>query len=50
MVSARSTPRSMAEDMGGPQGFRTKRPPLAIDRVRHVGERVAVVVAETEEH
>jgi aerobic carbon-monoxide dehydrogenase large subunit len=42
-------PEVMAEDMGGPQGFRTKRPPLAIDRVRYVGERVAVVVAATEE-
>jgi carbon-monoxide dehydrogenase large subunit len=41
-------PEVMAEDMGGPPGYRTKRPPLAIDRVRHVGERVAVVIAETE--
>src|SRR5208337_2557777 len=41
-------PEVMAEDMGGPKGFRTKRPPLAQGRVRHVGERVAVVVAETE--
>jgi carbon-monoxide dehydrogenase large subunit len=41
-------PEVMAEDMGGPKGYRTKRPPLAIDRVRHVGERVAVVVAATE--
>src|SRR4029077_2548387 len=41
-------PEAMAEDMGGPAGFRTKRPPLAQDRVRHVGERVAVVVAATE--
>ena len=41
-------PEVMAEDMGGPKGYRTKRPPLAIDRVRHVGERVAVVIAETE--
>jgi carbon-monoxide dehydrogenase large subunit len=41
-------PEVMAEDMGGPQGFRTKRPPLAIDRVRYVGERVAVVIAATE--
>ncbi len=29
-------------------GYRTKRPPLAIDRVRYVGERIAVVVAATE--
>jgi aerobic carbon-monoxide dehydrogenase large subunit len=41
-------PEVMAEDMGGPQGCRTKRPPLAQGRVRHVGERVAVVIAETE--
>src|SRR3984893_15387701 len=41
-------PEVMAEDMGGPKGYRTKRPPLAIDRVRHVGERIAVVIAETE--
>ena len=41
-------PEVMAEDMGGPKGYRTKRPPLAIDRVRHVGERVAVVIAGTE--
>ena len=42
-------PEVMAEDMGGPAGFRTKRPPLAIERVRYVGERVAVVIAATEE-
>jgi aerobic carbon-monoxide dehydrogenase large subunit len=41
-------PEVMAEDMGGPPGYRTKRPPLAQGRVRHVGERVAVVIAETE--
>jgi aerobic carbon-monoxide dehydrogenase large subunit len=41
-------PEAMPEDMGGPQGFRTKRPPLAQHRVRYVGERVAVVVAATE--
>jgi carbon-monoxide dehydrogenase large subunit len=41
-------PEVMAEDMGGPKGYRTKRPPLAIDRVRYVGERVAVVVGATE--
>jgi aerobic carbon-monoxide dehydrogenase large subunit len=41
-------PEVMAEDMGGPNGYRTKRPPLAQDRVRHVGERVAVVIAATE--
>ena len=41
-------PEVMAEDMGGPRGYRTQRPPLAIDHVRYVGERVAVVVAESE--
>jgi carbon-monoxide dehydrogenase large subunit len=41
-------PEAMAEDMGGPPGHRTKHPPLAIERVRHVGERVAVVIAATE--
>jgi carbon-monoxide dehydrogenase large subunit len=41
-------PEVMAEDMGGPSGFRTKHPPLAQGRVRYVGERVAVVIAETE--
>src|ERR1700758_5499293 len=41
-------PEVMAEDMGGPTGFRTKRPPLAQDRVRYVGERVAVVIGATE--
>src|SRR5713101_6042277 len=41
-------PEVMPEDMGGPKGYRTKRPPLAIDRVRYVGERVAVVIAATE--
>jgi aerobic carbon-monoxide dehydrogenase large subunit len=41
-------PEVMAEDMGGPAGFRTKRPPLAQGRVRYVGERVAVVIAPTE--
>ncbi len=41
-------PEMMAEDMGGPKGYRTKRPPLAQGRVRYVGERVAVAVATTE--
>ena len=41
-------PEAMPEDMGGPKGFRTKRPPLAQGRVRYVGERVAVVIAATE--
>jgi carbon-monoxide dehydrogenase large subunit len=42
-------PEVMPEDMGGPKGYRTKRPPLAIDRVRYVGERVAVVIAVSED-
>jgi aerobic carbon-monoxide dehydrogenase large subunit len=41
-------PEAMPEDMGGPKGYRTKRPPLAQGRVRHVGERVAIVIATTE--
>ena len=41
-------PEVMAEDMGGPTGYRTKRPPLATESVRYVGERVAVVIAATE--
>ncbi len=41
-------PEVMAEDMGGAEGYRTKRPPLAQGRVRYVGERVAVVIAATE--
>src|SRR6202022_4374742 len=41
-------PEVMAEDMGGPKGYRTKRPPLAQGRVRYVGERIAVVIAATE--
>jgi carbon-monoxide dehydrogenase large subunit len=41
-------PEPVADDRGVPLGFRTKRPPLAQDRVRYVGERVAVVIATTE--
>jgi carbon-monoxide dehydrogenase large subunit len=41
-------PEFMPEDMGGPKGHRTKRPPLAIGLVRYVGDRVAVVIAATE--
>jgi carbon-monoxide dehydrogenase large subunit len=37
----------MPEDMGGPKGFRAVRPVLAVGKVRHVGDRVAFVVAET---
>lgn len=42
-------PLFMPEDMGGPKGYRTLWPLLAIDTVRFVGDRVAFVVAETEE-
>lgn len=42
------TPEMMPEDMGGPKGYRTAHMPLAVDRVRFVGERVVVVIAETE--
>ncbi|HVV94088.1 MAG TPA: molybdopterin cofactor-binding domain-containing protein, partial [Hyphomicrobiales bacterium] len=37
----------LPEDVGGPKGFRAPRPLLASDKVRHVGDRVAFVVAET---
>src|SRR2546430_8972931 len=40
-------PSAMPEDMGGPRGYRTLRPLLVTDTVRHVGDRVAFVVAET---
>jgi carbon-monoxide dehydrogenase large subunit len=40
-------PLFMPEDMGGPKGFRTQRPILAYDRVRCVGDRVAMVIAES---
>jgi carbon-monoxide dehydrogenase large subunit len=42
-------PMFMPEDMGGPKGMRTPRMLLATDKVRHVGDRVAFVVAETPE-
>jgi carbon-monoxide dehydrogenase large subunit len=38
---------AMPEDMGGPKGHRTVQPILCKDMVRHVGDRVALVVAET---
>jgi hypothetical protein len=41
-------PEVMPEDMGGLKGHRTRRPPLAIGRVRYVGERVAVIIAASE--
>ena len=37
----------MPEDIGGPKGLRTRRPILVSDRVRCVGDRVAMVVAQT---
>jgi aerobic carbon-monoxide dehydrogenase large subunit len=40
-------PLFMPEDRGGPKGHRTFRPILVADRVRHVGDRVAFVVAAT---
>jgi aerobic carbon-monoxide dehydrogenase large subunit len=39
---------AMPEDFGGPKAYRSQHFPLAVDRVRYVGERVAVVIAETE--
>ncbi len=41
-------PEAMPEDFGGPKGYRTQHFPLAVDKVRFVGERVAVVIARTE--
>ena len=40
---------AMPEDIGGPKGFRAPRPLLTSDKVRHVGDRVAFVVAESPE-
>jgi carbon-monoxide dehydrogenase large subunit len=40
-------PNFMPEDIGGPKGLRTRRPILVSDRVRCVGDRVAMVVAQT---
>ena len=42
-------PNFMPEDVGGPKGYRTFRPVLVSDKARHVGDRVAFVVAETAE-
>ena len=41
------TSHLMPEDFGAPKGHRTFQPLLVTDRVRHVGDRVAFVVAET---
>jgi carbon-monoxide dehydrogenase large subunit len=40
-------PLFMPEDTGGPKAYRTIRPLLAQNEVRHVGDRVAFCVAET---
>lgn len=40
-------PLFMPEDAGGPPGYRTSRPILCSNKVRHVGDRVAFVVADT---
>jgi carbon-monoxide dehydrogenase large subunit len=37
----------MPEDVGGPKGYRARRPLLATGKARAVGDRVAFVVAET---
>jgi aerobic carbon-monoxide dehydrogenase large subunit len=42
-------PLFMPEDSGGPKGYRTVRPLLSEHTVRHVGDRIAFVVAETVE-
>jgi carbon-monoxide dehydrogenase large subunit len=42
-------PLFMPEDSGGPKGHRTIRPLLAEHTVRHVGDRVAICIAETPE-
>jgi aerobic carbon-monoxide dehydrogenase large subunit len=41
------SPLFMPEDAGGPKAYRTSRPILAHDEVRHVGDRIAFCVAET---
>jgi carbon-monoxide dehydrogenase large subunit len=40
-------PLFMPEDMGGPKGHRAARRVLVKDKLRHVGDRIAFVVAET---
>jgi carbon-monoxide dehydrogenase large subunit len=40
-------PLFMPEDTGGPKAYRTIRPLLAQNEVRHVGDRVAFCIAET---
>src|SRR5579871_4129627 len=41
-------PEAMPEDFGGPKGYRTKHYPLAVDKVRYVGDRVALIIANSE--
>ncbi|NQV54977.1 MAG: xanthine dehydrogenase family protein, partial [Rhodospirillales bacterium] len=43
------TPKFMPERMGGPPGYSTVRPILIADTVRSVGDRIAFVIAESEE-
>jgi aerobic carbon-monoxide dehydrogenase large subunit len=43
-----TVPEMMPEDMGGPKGHRTRHAPLALERVRYVGERVVAVIAKSE--
>lgn len=40
-------PLFMPEDMGGPKGYRTFRPLLEPAKARHVGDRIAFVVADS---
>ena len=40
-------PLFMPQDTGGPKAYRTIRPLLAQEEVRHVGDRVAFCIAET---
>ncbi len=47
ICSNRLPPLFMPKHFGGPDAFEAMRPVLAKDQVRHVGDRVAVCVAET---
>ena len=40
-------PLFMPQDSGGPNGYRTLRPIMVEHTVRHVGDRIAICVAET---
>src|SRR5882672_6858459 len=46
-ADAHDVKKSSFHDWGGPPIFEMAQPVLAADRVRHVGEPVAMVVAET---